>query len=315
MSSATGRTSQVCDHPAGVTPARPMGVKPLRLVGRAVGRERDLPDTLAGGAPGELGAEIQLLGPLDRASTDLENDLRTHFIACTTNADTTMYYNIRTRNCCTCGKLLERRLQDPRRSAPPSGVYQSPHPPAAVGEVDGHAICHAHRQENPSRPRRMAIALPHQRPRLRGGLMPPDRCAVDLATRHHPVEPRAHGLAERAPARQDVACRGLVAPLGERIVPGGAAGRDARNESEALAPAGELETGNAGVRAGGLRQDGPGRGCTGGTLHRRPPVRDAGLGRPPCAARRLRSARSPPPTRAGAPRYARNRARSARCCG
>ncbi len=156
-----------------------------------------------------------------------------NLIACAANTYTTMHYEFRWPRRPSGAYGLNPVIEDPRRRSPPPGMQQSNCLAGWMGQVDGNAIGHRQRQQQPRLLGEVpieALAQPH---RHAGVAVHRDFDPVPLPAHHDPVEP-AHAGRQARPLCDPVG-GGLAGPGGEPEV--GFPSGDARYDAEAASPA------------------------------------------------------------------------------
>ena len=170
------------------------------------------------------------------------HDLRTYFIALTTNTYPTVHYNIRPRTPSETTELLHSPAEDPASGAAPPGVEQS-HPSSWNNEIDRDAIGDRYGQEDPWRGSDPAV-YPLDLDPPASGIQTHHLDPVHLVAQRNGRE-FGQRVAERAPATHHIPNR-CGAPEAE-IEPTtglGAASGDAGNDTVTFAPTRDLEPGD-----------------------------------------------------------------------
>src|SRR6266566_6186280 len=116
------RESRVGDHPAVAPTRRAVREEVLAVVGAAPGGDGDLSEAECLGLPRQRSPEVHVPGPCLGASRKPTEHFRTYFIALTTNAYSTMHYDIARSHKRHPLHELHAVLQDARRRPAPPGV-------------------------------------------------------------------------------------------------------------------------------------------------------------------------------------------------
>src|SRR5207249_3812135 len=142
-------------------------------------------------------------------------NFRTYFIAPTTNAYSTMHYDIARSHKRHPLHALHTALQDASRRPAPPGVQQRDYVLLGHREVDRDAVGDGDRKQKPPSSGRVPVYPVYDQPPIAGGGMPLHRGAVHLMGQNHAGKARTDRRADGAPARHDLADV-LFAPQAER---------------------------------------------------------------------------------------------------
>src|SRR3989442_665451 len=158
----------VGDH-APVAPTRgAVREEVLAVVRAAPGGDGDLSEAEGLGLPRQRGPEVHVSGPGLGASREPTEHFRTYFIALTTNAYSTMHYDIARSHKRHPLQDLHAALQDARRRPPPPGVQQRDYVLLGHREVDRDAVGDGDRQQKPPSSGRVPVHPVHDQPPIAG---------------------------------------------------------------------------------------------------------------------------------------------------
>src|SRR2546426_867426 len=162
------RESRVGDHPA-VAPTRSaVREEVLAVVRAAPGGDGDLSEAEGLALPRQRGPEVHLPGPCLGASREPTEHFRAYFITLTTNAYSTMHYDIARSHKRHPLHELHAALQDARRRPPPPGVQQRDYVLLRHREVDRDAVGDGDRKQKPPSSGRVPVHPVHDQPAIAG---------------------------------------------------------------------------------------------------------------------------------------------------
>src|SRR2546427_3151405 len=162
------REPRVGDH-APVAPTRSaVREEVLAVVRAAPGGDADLSQAECLALPRQRGPEVHVPGPCLGASREPTEHFRAYFITLTTNAYSTMHYDIARSHKRHPLHELHAALQDARRRPPPPGVQQRDYVLLRHREVDRDAVGDGDRKQKPPSSGRVPVHPVHDQPPIAG---------------------------------------------------------------------------------------------------------------------------------------------------
>src|SRR6266566_5203087 len=140
----------------------------LAVVRAAPGGDGDLSEAESLALPRQRGPEVHLPGPCLGASREPTEHFRAYFITLTTNAYSTMHYDITRSHKRHPLHELHAALQDARRRPPPPGVQQRDYVLLRHREVDRDAVGDGDRKQKPPSSGRVPVHPVHDQPPIAG---------------------------------------------------------------------------------------------------------------------------------------------------
>jgi hypothetical protein len=123
-----------------------------------------------------------------------------------------MHYDVTRRYPSDPRKVGESPLENAGGCPPPAGVEQGYGAAVPRGEVNRHAVRHAHGEQDPRGPGDVPVVPVEQDPPFPRPVVAPHPVSMDLSAENDRREVRLDGLAEASPPLQDAGGRLATAP-------------------------------------------------------------------------------------------------------